>query len=166
MLEVAWWRWRTHISWIIISRWQRFCVGDWRGPPQDRQLTTFTVNHQLQPTIFMRASKDLRKCPLKYKWGCTRVSCHWMQFPIAPRPREKKSINQLFYWHIKGLFRPMSQNRNLQIIILHEMRIHIWIYLVWIIVFNSWYTYGLAVNPRRLWQMLLHLKCDGANVMR
>ena len=50
-----------------------------RGLHQGQQLTTFTVNHQPQPTICMRASKDLGKWPCiisRCAWGCPWVRCY------------------------------------------------------------------------------------------
>ena len=74
-LSLTWTRvrsWNNGMCCMSLYSFGQFETSDYtphhsRGPHQGQQLTTFTVNHQPQPTIFMRASKIWGSCLVWYQ---------------------------------------------------------------------------------------------------
>ena len=92
------------------------------GPHLGQQVTAFMLNHQLQPTIFMKASRDLRK------WPC-----------IILTSGDVLGLNVIRCSSIAEKITNWSINTRITEIYKYEMKIYIWIYLVLIIIVQIWH---------------------------
>ena len=93
-----------------------------RGPHQGQQVTAFMFNHQLQPTIFMKASRDFQK------WPC-----------IILTSGDVLGLDVIRCSSIAEKITNWSITTRITEICKYEMKIYIWIYLVLIIIVQLWH---------------------------
>ena len=104
MLEVAWQRWRTHISWIIISLWQRFCVGDCM------KLADFQLAfNSLAPGRFWWNSSNNIFNPISMidGWGIScEIALRWMSLDLTD---DMSTLIQVMAWCHQATSHYLSQ---------------------------------------------------------
>ena len=117
-------------TWPIYNQWPHSLAQ--QGSPHrvdHRQHSLFTTSHN---PIFMRSSKDL------WKWPCI-ISTNVM-YSVSEFIRCSSLFDKITNWP-KTTRKTEIWNTNFT-----WMRIYMLIYLVWIIMFNSWYKYGMGKN--------------------
>ena len=93
-----------------------------RGPHQGQQVTAFMFNHRLQPTIFMKASRDFQK------WPCMILtSGDVLGLDVI---RCSSIAEKITNWSITTRITEICK---------YEMKIYRWIYLVLIIIVQIWH---------------------------